>query len=77
MPTIARFGSTKIRMYGGDHNPPHVHVVGPDFAAQVAIADGEILNGGVPARVRRPVLRWIAENRARLLDTWERLTGRD
>ena len=77
MPTIKRFGSTKIRMYGGDHNPPHVHVIGTDFAAQIAIADGEILNGVLPAKNRVTILRWIARNRDDLMITWNVLTGRD
>jgi len=77
MPTIKRFGSTRIRIYGGDHNPPHVHVIGPDFAAQVAIVDGEIFNGVLPAGKRRVVLRWIASNRDMLLETWDRLRVRD
>ena len=74
MPTIKRFGSTRIVMYGGDHNPPHVHVIGTSFEAQVAIGSGEILNGTVPARVRQTVLRWIAQNDAMLTEIWRRLT---
>jgi len=36
MPTIKDFGGYKITLYAEDHNPPHVHVIGPDFQAKVA-----------------------------------------
>ena len=54
-----------------DHNPPHVHVVGPDFEMLVAIRDGSVLTGAAPARVRRTALRWIAGNRTALLEKWD------
>lgn len=31
MPVLFDAGSYVIAMYFEDHNPPHVHVVGPDF----------------------------------------------
>jgi len=77
MPTIKRFGSIKIKIYGGDHNPPHVHVIDPAFAAQVAIADGEILNGTLAATNRTTILRWIANNRGALMETWNHLASQD
>jgi hypothetical protein len=64
-------------MYGGDHNPPHVHVIGSDFAAQVAVADCEVLNGELGARNRSVILRWIADNREVLMEFWNRLTVQD
>jgi hypothetical protein len=58
-------------MYFEDHNPPHVHVVGPDFEILVAIRNATVLAGEAPARVRRVALRWIAANRDELLTRWE------
>ena len=77
MPTVKRFGSVKIKIYGGDHNPPHVHIIGTDFAALVAIADGEILSGTLAARNRTTILRWIANNRGALIEIWNRLTSQE
>jgi hypothetical protein len=73
MPTIKRFGNVRIAMYGGDHNPPHVHVIGPDFAAQVSL-DGEIINGTFRGKKRRVVLAWILRNKSELTEIWHRLT---
>jgi hypothetical protein len=33
-PTILRTRKLKVRLYPRDHNPPHVHVVGPDAEAK-------------------------------------------
>jgi len=33
MPTVARFGSTRVVIYPDDHRPAHVHLVGPDGEA--------------------------------------------
>jgi hypothetical protein len=70
VPVLKDFGSFRITMYFEDHNPPHVHVVGPGFHALVAIADAQILRGAIPARQRRRALTWITENRQTLLERW-------
>jgi len=71
MPTLARFSGFEIRMFFEDHNPPHVHVVGPDFEILVAIRDGSVLAGKAPASARRTALIWIAHNRESLLTKWK------
>lgn len=71
MPVIHRFDSYVIRMYFEDHNPPHVHVVGPDFEALVSIEDGILIAGDMPAKCRREALDWIAVNRVLLAKKWE------
>jgi len=71
MPTLARFSGFEIRMFFEDHNPPHVHVVGPEFEMLVAIRNGAILAGTAPARARRTAVGWIAQNRVKLLTRWE------
>jgi hypothetical protein len=45
MPTVKDFGGYKVTLYAEDHNPPHVHVIGPDFQAKVRIADSEVFAG--------------------------------
>jgi uncharacterized protein DUF4160 len=73
MPTIKDFGGCKITLYGEDHNPPHVHVIGPDFQAKVRIADAAVIAGAIPPRHRREALGWIAANRDRLMARWNEL----
>jgi hypothetical protein len=73
MPTVKDFGAYKVTLYAADHNPPHVHVIGPDFQAKVRIADAEVFAGAIPPRHRREALSWISANRQRLLEKWNEL----
>jgi len=43
VPTIKRFAAFTIHIYFADHNPPHVHIVGTDWQARIAIAARTIL----------------------------------
>ena len=40
-------------MYLEDHNPPHFHAIYGDHEAQVAIADGRIIEGELPRDAAR------------------------
>ena len=57
MPDIRRFGGFKLLMFFQDENPPHVHVRGPDFAAKIQIASGDLLAGDAPKKVLREARR--------------------
>lgn len=76
MPALKDFGSFRIMMFIDDHNPPHVHVVTPDREAKIALRDGRVLAGDVPAKTLRRARAWIADNRATLLGKWQSLTTR-
>ena len=39
-------------MYFDEHNPPHFHVSYNEYRAVMAISNGNILAGHLPARVR-------------------------
>lgn len=74
MPTVKEFDGFRIYMYFADHGRPHFHVVGPDFAALVAIDDLSILAGALP-RQAREALDWAEENKERLMDYWNEYSG--
>ena len=71
MPAISSFYGIEIRMFYDDHPPPHFHAVYAEYGAQVAIADGRMMNGALPARAARLVREWVALHRAELLEDWE------
>jgi hypothetical protein len=51
MPTLQRFGAVSLRMYADDHQPPHFHIVAPDFQVLVRISDLRVIEGEArPAR---------------------------
>ena len=70
MPQIKRFSGFKLLMFFQDETPPHVHIKGPDFAAKVRIANGDLLAGDAPNKVLRQARKWLEENRADLLQLW-------
>jgi len=72
MPTISQFYGILIRMYYRDHAPPHFHAVYAEYEIVVGISPIEILEGGVPGRVRSMVLEWAAMHQNELLEDWER-----
>jgi hypothetical protein len=76
MPTIQRFGSVTIRMYPGDHRPPHFHIVGPDFQIVIGIADLAILAGEARLGQIAPALSWAEKNIDLLFEMWDKLSER-
>lgn len=78
MPTIVRLSDTlKICMYAGDHNPPHFHVLGPDFAFMVRLDTFQVLRGRATAESFAAAVAWAGNNRALLAQKWSELNDRD
>ncbi|HBM13411.1 MULTISPECIES: DUF4160 domain-containing protein [unclassified Hwanghaeella] len=70
MPTIADFGSFRIYMYFQDENPPHVHIIGPDFAAKLRLDDAVKIAGDLPKKVEREAIAYVQDHRDELLKCW-------
>jgi hypothetical protein len=51
MPEISRFFGISIKMFFGDHVPPHFHAEYGEFKAQVNIRSHAIIGGDLPPRV--------------------------
>lgn len=75
MPTIKDFGAFKIHMYYEDHNPPHVHIVGPAFAAKMRIEDQTVFAGEVPATVEKCAAKYVAADKADIMRRWTEYSG--
>lgn len=76
MPTISSFYGILIRMYFGDHPPPHFHVRYGEHKARFEIASGERIDGERPPRAERLVRDWAALRRAELEENWRRCERR-
>ena len=72
MPELCRFYGIIIRMFSGDHPPPHFHAVYQGEEVQVNILTFEVLNGGLPRRALALVLEWAALHRDELRQAWAR-----
>ena len=73
MPTLARFYGIIIRMYflDADHNPPHIHAIYNEDAAEIEIATGKVLDGNLPAKALAMVREWVSINKDALTRMWE------
>jgi len=72
MPEISRFYGIIIRMYFGDHNPPHFHVEYSGSKAVVSINTLGVIEGNLPPRALGMVTEWASQHRSELLADWER-----
>lgn len=72
MPELCRFSGIVIRMYVGDHPPPHFHAEYGDDEAQISIRDRRVMRGNLPPRQIRQVLQWADLREADLLAAWAR-----
>ena len=70
MPSISMFYGIVIYMYYEDHCPPHFHA---KYQSQEAIysLDGEVINGGLPAKQHKLVSAWTALHEDELLANWK------
>ncbi|MFB2974991.1 DUF4160 domain-containing protein [Microseira sp. BLCC-F43] len=56
MPEIARFYRIVIKVFFGDHPPPHFHAIYGEYNALVNIESLEIIEGDLPSRDQKLVL---------------------
>ncbi len=71
MPEICRFYGIIIRMYSGDHPPPHFHAVYGEHEAFIEVETGQILYGHLPATALRLVQTWLVQHREELNQDWK------
>jgi hypothetical protein len=72
MPEIARFYGIVVKLYFGDHPPPHFHAVYAECVGLFDIETLEMVEGDLPARARRLVVEWASLHREELTDMWIR-----
>lgn len=72
MPIISVFLGITVRMYFGDHPPPHIHVAYQGFEALVSIKHGEVIAGSLPKRPLALTREWLERNRSAILENWKR-----
>lgn len=77
MPTIVKLGNLKIQIFADDHNPPHFHVVTPDYEALIRLSDLSVMAGSIDRRSLQVALEWAQgeKNRDLLNHEWNRLNS--
>jgi hypothetical protein len=72
MPEICRFFGIVIKMYFGDHLPPHFHAEYGEHQAIIDIRTLVVIGGYLTPRALGLVVEWASQHQAELLDLWER-----
>ncbi len=75
MPELCRFFGIVIRMYAGDHPPPHFHAEYAEHEVQISIRDRRVMSGRLPPRQSKLVMEWAAKREADLLTAWARASA--
>jgi len=71
MPEIARFYGIIIKVFFGDHPPPHFHAVYGEHNALISIELLEIIEGDLPNRAEKLVIEWAGLYQQELLIMWK------
>ena len=74
MPEISRFSGIIIKMFFGDHAPPHFHAEYQGHKACFSIKTGEMLEGKFPKNQSSIVTAWALLRQKELMINWEALT---
>ncbi|MGL5940178.1 MAG: DUF4160 domain-containing protein [Waterburya sp.] len=70
MPEITRFYGIVIKVFFGDHPPPHFHAIYGEYNALVSIESLEIIEGDLLSRAQKLVLEWATLYQQDLLQMW-------
>jgi hypothetical protein len=70
LPAISQFYGLTVKLYLGDHDPAHFHVLYGDHEALFAIDSLEMMRGELPRRAVPLVLEWATVHREDLRAGW-------
>lgn len=70
MPEIARFYGIIIKLFFGDHPPPHFHAVYGEYVGLFNIDTLEMIEGDLPQRARKMVIEWASVYQRELKEMW-------
>lgn len=77
MPTISEFFGILIRMYYNEESSPHFHAIYGDFEMRVLITSLSIIDGQLPVRQERLVLKWAKLHQEELKVEWRKVEAKE
>ena len=70
-PIILRTRNLSVRIYPKDHDPAHVHVVGPDAEAKFRLDSFEcIFARGFTQKALKQIKSFLKERKSLLMEAW-------
>ncbi|CAK8718128.1 MAG: protein of unknown function (DUF4160) [Candidatus Electronema aureum] len=70
MPEIARFYGIVIKLFFGDHPPPHFHAVYGEYLGLFNMETLEMIEGDLPSRAEKLVVEWANLHQKELMNMW-------
>jgi len=70
MPEISRCYGIVIRMFFGDHPPPHFHAEYSGHSVVVDINSVSVISGSLPPRAMGLVTEWTLLHKEELKEVW-------
>ena len=83
MPTVHRSGNLRFVIFTDDHQPAHVHAIGPDGEAKIELGDATCapalvwVRGALRNADVRRALNEVAAHQPALLEAWRRIHETD
>jgi len=71
MPEICRFYGIIIKIFFGDHPPPHVHAVYGEYNGLFNIETLELIEGDLPKRAIKMIIEWATIYKNELMEMWK------
>lgn len=72
MPEIARFYGIIIKLFFGDHPPPHFHAVYGEYMGLFNLETLEMIEGDLPNRASKLVIEWASLYQNELREMWDK-----
>jgi hypothetical protein len=70
VPEVTRFYGIVIKLFFGDHPPPHFHAVYGEYNALFNIETLEMIEGDLPPRAMKMVIEWATREQSELIRMW-------
>lgn len=71
MPIIGRIKGIILRMFFGDHPPPHFHATNNEKNGLFRIDDSEMFKGDLSTKDQKEVKKWAKPRKSKLKDMWD------
>lgn len=73
-PKVAKLWNLDINIYTKDHNPPHVHVTGPDVDVKIEIGTWKIVYAyGLKTKSLKKLLLFLKDLETDLMEAWNEI----
>ena len=70
---IGKCGEITFRINSNErnHSVPHIHASCQGYNISIAIENAEVLAGNLPYKQTNIAIKWVEDNRERLINEWE------